>query len=148
LHWSKNKLWIHIKPSLKYIDICIYRIDPNVKRPRLVLKNFKWLKVAWKTQGLLFEKKSKDASSQVKCQIFMNNQLPDTERKQHSHLNVLRQHLLLQRGHFTWSQRGVMGFVERSIDIKAPVTPNGDATAFVQRSENMSALCEVAAKYA
>ena len=41
-----------------------------------------------------------------------------------------------------------MGFVERSIDIKAPVTPNGDATAFVQRSENMSALCEVAAKYA
>jgi len=31
---------------------------------------------------------------------------------------------------------------------KAPVTPNGDATAFVQRSENMSAQCEVVAKYA
>ena len=31
---------------------------------------------------------------------------------------------------------------------KAPVTPNVDATAFVQRSKNMSARCEVAAKYA
>ena len=31
---------------------------------------------------------------------------------------------------------------------KAPVTPNGDATAFVQRSKKLSARCEVAAKYA
>jgi len=31
---------------------------------------------------------------------------------------------------------------------KTPVTPNGDVTAFVQRSENMSAQCEVVAKYA
>ena len=30
---------------------------------------------------------------------------------------------------------------------KAPVTPNGDATAIVQRSENMSTRCGVAAKY-
>jgi len=29
---------------------------------------------------------------------------------------------------------------------KAPVTPNGDATAFEQRSENLPARCEVAAK--
>jgi len=26
---------------------------------------------------------------------------------------------------------------------KAPVTPNGDATAFEQRSENLSARCEL-----
>ena len=32
------------------------------------------------------------------------------------------------------------------ITTKAPVTPNGDATAFVQRFENMSARCGVAAK--
>ena len=31
---------------------------------------------------------------------------------------------------------------------KAPVTPNGDATAFVQRSKTMSARCGIAAKYA
>jgi len=31
---------------------------------------------------------------------------------------------------------------------KAPVTPNGDATAFVQRSKNLSARCGVAAKHA
>ena len=31
---------------------------------------------------------------------------------------------------------------------KAPVTPNGDATAFVQRSKNMSARCGIAAEYA
>jgi len=31
---------------------------------------------------------------------------------------------------------------------KAPVKPNGDATAFVQRSQNLSARCAVAAKYA
>jgi len=30
---------------------------------------------------------------------------------------------------------------------KAPVTPNGDPTVFVQRSENLSARCGVAAKY-
>jgi len=30
---------------------------------------------------------------------------------------------------------------------KAPFTPNGDATAFVQRSKTMSARCGVAAKY-
>jgi len=31
---------------------------------------------------------------------------------------------------------------------KAPVTPNGNATAFVQRSKNLSACCGVTAKYA
>jgi len=31
---------------------------------------------------------------------------------------------------------------------KAPITPNGEATAFVQRSENQPARCGVAAKYA
>jgi len=31
---------------------------------------------------------------------------------------------------------------------KAPVTPNGDATAFVQRSKTMSARRGIAAKYA
>ena len=30
---------------------------------------------------------------------------------------------------------------------KAPVTPNGDATAFVQRSKTMSARCGIAAEY-
>jgi len=30
---------------------------------------------------------------------------------------------------------------------KAPVTPNGVATAFVQRSKAMSARCGIAAKY-
>ena len=30
---------------------------------------------------------------------------------------------------------------------KAPVTPNGDATAFVQRSKTMSVRCGIAAKY-
>jgi len=34
------------------------------------------------------------------------------------------------------------------LSCKAPVTPNGDATAFVQRSENLSARCGVAAKHA
>ena len=32
-------------------------------------------------------------------------------------------------------------------DSKAPVTPNGDATAFVQRSKTMSARCGIAAEY-
>jgi len=31
---------------------------------------------------------------------------------------------------------------------KAPVTPNGDATAFVQRSKTMSARSGIAAEYA
>jgi len=31
---------------------------------------------------------------------------------------------------------------------KAPVTPNGDATAFVQRSKTMLARCGIAAEYA
>jgi len=31
---------------------------------------------------------------------------------------------------------------------KAPVTPNGVATAFVQRSKNLSARCGVAVNYA
>ena len=31
---------------------------------------------------------------------------------------------------------------------KAPVTLNGDATAFVQRSKTMSARCGIAAQYA
>jgi len=30
---------------------------------------------------------------------------------------------------------------------KAPVTPNGDATAFVQLSKTMSARCGIAAEY-
>ena len=34
------------------------------------------------------------------------------------------------------------------LSCKAPVTPNGDATVFVQRSENLSARCGVAAKHA
>ena len=33
------------------------------------------------------------------------------------------------------------------ISSKAPVTPNGDATAFVQRSKTMSARCGIAAEY-
>ena len=36
----------------------------------------------------------------------------------------------------------------KSETIKAPVTPNGVATAFVQRSKTMSARCGNAAKYA
>jgi len=35
-----------------------------------------------------------------------------------------------------------------TIEFKAPVTPNGDATAFVQRSKTMSARCGIAAEYA
>jgi len=34
-----------------------------------------------------------------------------------------------------------------SVGFKAPVTPNGDATAFVQRSKTMSARCGIAAEY-
>ena len=30
---------------------------------------------------------------------------------------------------------------------KAPVTPNGEATAFVQRSKTMSGRCGIAAEY-
>jgi len=35
-----------------------------------------------------------------------------------------------------------------TIEFKAPVKPNGDATAFVQRSKTMSARCGIAAEYA
>jgi len=36
----------------------------------------------------------------------------------------------------------------KTTKTKAPVTPNGDATAFVQRSKTMLARCGIAAKYA
>jgi len=40
-----------------------------------------------------------------------------------------------------------MPHVTRDITTKAPVTPNGVATAFVQRSKTMSARCGIAAEY-
>ena len=40
-----------------------------------------------------------------------------------------------------------MRMLSRDLRCKAPVTPNGDATAFVQRSKIMSARCGIAAEY-
>jgi len=46
-----------------------------------------------------------------------------------------------------FNKTGAAIFPMQDMLLKAPVTPNGVATAFVQRSKTMSARCGIAAEY-